>query len=154
MYKRQALLTSAARAAAAARAESVSGRFASTQPSTIRCAASVFVNYDGVSKHRTTVGDHCRMGSDTMYVGPLTIGDGVYSGAGSVIRHDVPAGALTLTDAPQRIVEGWVEANRPDTDSARAAAAARAADVSSADVSGASEASGRHTGDNGEEPQR
>ena len=127
-------------------------------------AASVFVNYDGVSKHRTTVGDHCRMGSDTMYVGPLTIGDGVYSGAGSVIRHDVPAGALTLTDAPQRIVEGWVEANRPDTDSARAAAAARAtdvssadvssADVNSADVSGASVASGRHTGDNGEEPQR
>ncbi|HOA59636.1 MAG TPA: bifunctional UDP-N-acetylglucosamine diphosphorylase/glucosamine-1-phosphate N-acetyltransferase GlmU, partial [Dermatophilaceae bacterium] len=49
-------------------------------------ASSVFVNFDGVSKHRTTVGDHCRMGSDTMYVAPVTIGDGAYSGAGTVIR--------------------------------------------------------------------
>jgi bifunctional UDP-N-acetylglucosamine pyrophosphorylase/glucosamine-1-phosphate N-acetyltransferase len=57
-------------------------------------ASSVFVNFDGVAKHRTTVGDHCRMGSDTMYVAPVTIGDGAYSGAGTVIRSDVPPGAL------------------------------------------------------------
>jgi len=101
-------------------------------------ASSVFVNFDGEAKHRTTVGDHCRMGSDTMYVAPLTIGDGVYSGAGTVIRGDVPAGALVLTDAPQRVIDGWVADHRPDSDAARAAAAASA----------------RHTGDNEQETQR
>ena len=106
-------------------------------------ASSVFVNFDGVSKHRTTVGDHCRMGSDTMYVAPVTIGDGAYSGAGTVIRSDVPPGALVLTDAPQRVIEGWVAEHRPDTEAARAAAAA-----------GAVAASERHTGDNEQETQR
>ncbi len=106
-------------------------------------ASSVFVNFDGVSKHRTTVGDHCRMGSDTMYVAPVTIGDGAYSGAGTVIRSDVPPGALVLTDAPQRVIEGWVAEHRPDTEAARAAAAA-----------GAAAASERHTGDNEQETQR
>ena len=108
-------------------------------------ASSVFVNFDGVAKHRTTVGDHCRMGSDTMYVAPVTIGDGAYSGAGTVIRSDVPPGALVLTDAPQRVIEGWVAEHRPDTDAARAAAAAGA---------GAAGASERHTGDNEQETQR
>ncbi len=106
-------------------------------------ASSVFVNFDGVSKHRTTVGDHCRMGSDTMYVAPVTIGDGAYSGAGTVIRSDVPPGALVLTDAPQRVIEGWVAEHRPDTEAARAAAAA-----------GAAAARERHTGDNEQETQR
>ncbi len=106
-------------------------------------ASSVFVNFDGVAKHRTTVGDHCRMGSDTMYVAPVTIGDGAYSGAGTVIRSDVPPGALVLTDAPQRVIEGWVAEHRPDTEAARAAAAA-----------GAAAASERHTGDNEQETQR
>ena len=106
-------------------------------------ASSVFVNFDGVSKHRTTVGDHCRMGSDTMYVAPVTIGDGAYSGAGTVIRSDVPPGALVLIDAPQRVIEGWVAEHRPDTEAARAAAAA-----------GAAAASERHTGDNEQETQR
>ncbi len=107
-------------------------------------AASVFVNYDGVSKHRTVVGDHCRMGSDTMYVAPLTIGDGAYSGAGTVIRRDVPAGALVYSDAPQRVIEGWVQANRPDTDSARAAA----------EASLAGDVGGRHTDESGEGTHR
>ncbi len=53
-------------------------------------AATVFVNYDGVDKHHTTVGDHARVGSDTMLVAPLTIGDGAYTAAGSVIVNDVP----------------------------------------------------------------
>ena len=110
-------------------------------------ASSVFVNFDGVSKHRTTVGDHCRMGSDTMYVAPVTIGDGAYSGAGTVIRSDVPPGALVLTDAPQRVIEGWVAEHRPDTDAARAAAAAGARAAAAA-------ASERHTGDNEQETQR
>src|SRR5699024_895682 len=61
-------------------------------------ASSVFVNYDGVHKHRTTIGSHVKTGSDTMFIAPVTVGDGAYSGAGSVIREDVPAGALTITE--------------------------------------------------------
>lgn len=87
-------------------------------------AASVFVNYDGVNKHRSVVGNNVRMGSDNMYVAPVTIGDGAYSGAGTVIRKDVPAGALAINEAPQRNLEGWVLKNRPGTDAARAAEAA------------------------------
>ena len=55
-------------------------------------ASSVFVNYDGTSKQRTTVGSHVRTGSDTMFVAPVTVGDGAYTGAGTVVREDVPPG--------------------------------------------------------------
>jgi bifunctional UDP-N-acetylglucosamine pyrophosphorylase/glucosamine-1-phosphate N-acetyltransferase len=104
-------------------------------------AATVFVNYDGVHKARTTIGDHCRTGSDNMFVAPVTVGDGAYTGAGAVIRHDVPAGALAFSDAPQRIVEGWVERRRAGTGSAEAAARARASahGVAHETSSGASE---------------
>ncbi|MDO5495419.1 MAG: bifunctional UDP-N-acetylglucosamine diphosphorylase/glucosamine-1-phosphate N-acetyltransferase GlmU, partial [bacterium] len=88
-------------------------------------AASVFVNYDGVTKHRTTVGSHCRMGSDNMYVAPVSIGDGAYSGAGTTLRRDVPPGALAINPSSQRNIEGWVEAKRPGTAAAEAAARAR-----------------------------
>ena len=84
-------------------------------------AASVFVNYDGVRKHRTVIGSDVRMGSDNMYVAPVTVGDGAYSGAGTVIRQDVPAGALAISEAPQRTIEGWVERKRPGTAAAEAA---------------------------------
>ncbi len=84
-------------------------------------AASVFVNYDGVNKAHTVVGSHCRMGSDNMYVAPVTVGDGAYSGAGTVIRKDVPPGALAVNVAPQRNIEGWVERRRAGTPSAEAA---------------------------------
>ena len=94
-------------------------------------AASVFVNYDGVNKHHTTIGSHVRMGSDNMYVAPVTVGDGAYSGAGTVIRKNVPAGALAINVAPQRNLDGWVEANRPGTAAAGAAAAAAEATDSS-----------------------
>lgn len=87
-------------------------------------AASVFVNYDGVNKHRTVVGKHARMGSDNMYVAPVTVGDGAYSGASTTVRKDVPAGALAITVAPQRNLEGWVVSNRPGTPAAQAAEAA------------------------------
>ncbi len=87
-------------------------------------AASVFVNYDGVSKHRTVIGRHARLGSDNMYVAPVTVGDGAYSGAGTVVRKDVPAGALAINVAPQRNLEGWVVSNRPGTPAAQAAEAA------------------------------
>ncbi len=84
-------------------------------------ASSVFVNYDGVRKHRTTVGSHCRTGSDTMFIAPVTVGDGAYSGAGTVIRKDVPPGALAITVAPQRNLEEWVLQHRPGTAAAEAA---------------------------------
>ncbi len=87
-------------------------------------AATVFVNYDGLAKHRTTVGDHVRVGSDSMLVAPLRIGDGAYTAAGSVITADVPPGAIAVARARQRNVEGWVERRRPG--SAAAAAAQRA----------------------------
>ena len=87
-------------------------------------AATVFVNYDGVAKHHTTVGDHVRIGSDTMLVAPVTIGDGAYTAAGSVITSDVPPGALGVARAPQRNVAGWVRRRRPGTPAAEAAAAA------------------------------
>jgi bifunctional UDP-N-acetylglucosamine pyrophosphorylase / glucosamine-1-phosphate N-acetyltransferase len=84
-------------------------------------AASVFVNYDGVRKQRTVVGSHVRTGSDTMFIAPLHVGDGAYTGAGTVLRHDVPPGALAVSAGSQRIIEGWVEKNRPGTPAAEAA---------------------------------
>ena len=76
-------------------------------------AATVFVNYDGQVKHRTTVGDDVRIGSDTMLVAPVDIGDGAYTAAGSVITQDVPAGALGVGRAKQRNIAGWVARRRP-----------------------------------------
>ncbi|MER5863818.1 bifunctional UDP-N-acetylglucosamine diphosphorylase/glucosamine-1-phosphate N-acetyltransferase GlmU [Kitasatospora sp. NPDC002040] len=90
-------------------------------------AASVTVNYDGVNKHRTTIGAHCRTGSDNMFIAPVSVGDGAYTAAGSVIISDVPAGALGVSRAPQRNIPGWVERKRPGTESARAAAEANEA---------------------------
>jgi bifunctional UDP-N-acetylglucosamine pyrophosphorylase/glucosamine-1-phosphate N-acetyltransferase len=84
-------------------------------------ASSVFVNYDGVAKHHTTIGDHCRTGSDTMFIAPVTVGDGAYTAAGTVVRKDVPAGALALNVAPQRNMEDWVIRRRPGTAAAEAA---------------------------------
>src|SRR4051794_32003893 len=87
-------------------------------------AATVFVNYDGVAKHRTRIGDHVRVGSDTMLVAPVTVGDGAYTAAGSVITEDVPPGAMGVARARQRNVAGWVLRRRPGTPAAEAAAAA------------------------------
>jgi bifunctional UDP-N-acetylglucosamine pyrophosphorylase/glucosamine-1-phosphate N-acetyltransferase len=87
-------------------------------------ASSVFVNYDGVRKHRTTIGSHVRTGSDTMFIAPVAVGDGAYTGAGTVVRDDVPAGALAVSAGPQRNVEGWVLRKRPGTPAAEAAMAA------------------------------
>ncbi|MDX6738493.1 bifunctional UDP-N-acetylglucosamine diphosphorylase/glucosamine-1-phosphate N-acetyltransferase GlmU [Actinocorallia sp. A-T 12471] len=88
-------------------------------------AGSVFVNYDGVAKHRTVVGDHVRVGSDNMLVAPVTIGDGSYTAAGSVITKDVPPGAMAVARGQQRNVEGWVERRRAGTAAAEAAKRAR-----------------------------
>lgn len=81
-------------------------------------AATVFVNYDGVEKHRTVIGDAVRIGSDTMLVAPVTVGDGAYTAAGSVITGDVPAGSLAVGRATMRIIEKWVLRKRAGTSSA------------------------------------
>ena len=82
-------------------------------------AATIFANYDGVTKHRTVIGDHVRVGSDTILVAPLSIGDGAYTAAGSVIDQDVPAGALGVGRARQRNVDGWVARRRTKSPSSQ-----------------------------------
>ncbi len=84
-------------------------------------ASSVFVNYDGETKRRTTIGSHVRTGSDTMFVAPVTVGDGAYTGAGTVVRDDVPPGALAVSAGPQRNIEGWVARKRPGSAADKAA---------------------------------
>lgn len=86
---------------------------------------NITANYDGEKKHRTKIGSHVRTSSNTVFVAPVEIGDGAYTGAGAVVRKDVPAGALALTVAPQRNSEGWVEDRRPGSPAADAAAQAR-----------------------------
>jgi bifunctional UDP-N-acetylglucosamine pyrophosphorylase/glucosamine-1-phosphate N-acetyltransferase len=84
-------------------------------------AATVFVNYDGEKKHQTKIGDQVRIGSDTMLVAPVTVGDGAYTAAGSVINEDVPAGAIGIGRARQVNILGWVLKKRKDSKSAAAA---------------------------------
>jgi len=92
-------------------------------------ASSVFANYDGETKHRTRIGSHVRTGSDTMFVAPVSVGDGAYTGAGTVLRQDVPPGALAVSDNTQHIIEGWVERKRPGSDAAGAAKKALATEA-------------------------
>jgi bifunctional UDP-N-acetylglucosamine pyrophosphorylase / glucosamine-1-phosphate N-acetyltransferase len=72
-------------------------------------AATITANYDGRAKHRTTVGRKVRTGVDTTLVAPVTVGDGAYTGAGSVITKDVPPGALGIARERQRNIEGYGE---------------------------------------------
>ena len=72
-------------------------------------AGTITANYDGFRKHRTRVGDRVRIGVDTMLVAPVDVGDDAYTGAGAVIREDVPPGALGVSENAQRNVEGFAE---------------------------------------------
>ena len=90
-------------------------------------AGTIFANYDGVAKHRTRVGRHARTGSNNTFVAPLEIGDGAGTGGGTVVREDVPPGALAVSAGPQRNLEGWAVAKRPGTAQADAATAAHEA---------------------------
>ena len=92
-------------------------------------AATVFVNYDGVEKHNTKIGDDVRIGSDTMLVAPVTVHDGAYTAAGSVITDDVPPGAIGVARERQRNIEGWVEKRRAGTKSAESARRAKERDT-------------------------
>ncbi|MDG4768061.1 bifunctional UDP-N-acetylglucosamine diphosphorylase/glucosamine-1-phosphate N-acetyltransferase GlmU [Solwaraspora sp. WMMD406] len=84
-------------------------------------AATIFVNYDGVAKHHTTVGEAAFVGCDSSLIAPVEIGAGAYVAAGSAVTGEVPPGALAVTRAPLRVVDGWVRSRRAGTKSAEAA---------------------------------
>ena len=71
-------------------------------------AGTVTCNYDGVMKHRTVIGRNAFIGSDTMLVAPVTIGDGAMTASGSVVTMDVPADALAVGRARQVNKAGFV----------------------------------------------
>ncbi len=79
-------------------------------------AGTITANYDGYRKHRTTIGDGVRTGSDTCLVAPVTVGDDAYTGAGSVITKDVPAGALGIARERQQNIEGYAERRRRENE--------------------------------------
>ena len=99
-------------------------------------AGTIFANYDGVAKHHTVVGAHARTGSNNTFIAPVTIGDGAATGGGTVVREDVPPGALAVPGAKQRVIENWVVERREGTAQADAARAAGAARSSATEVSG------------------
>jgi bifunctional UDP-N-acetylglucosamine pyrophosphorylase / glucosamine-1-phosphate N-acetyltransferase len=70
-------------------------------------AGTITANYDGFRKQRTTVGENVRIGVDTMLIAPVQVGDGAYTGAGAVIKGDVPEGALAVSENEQRNIEGY-----------------------------------------------
>jgi bifunctional UDP-N-acetylglucosamine pyrophosphorylase / glucosamine-1-phosphate N-acetyltransferase len=72
-------------------------------------AGSITANYDGFRKNRTTIGKNARIGVDTMLIAPVEVGDGAYTGAGAVIKSDVPDGALAVSENEQRNIEGYAD---------------------------------------------
>ncbi len=70
-------------------------------------AGTITCNYDGANKHKTVIGDHAFIGSDTQLVAPVTVGAGATIGAGSTITRDAPADELTLSRSPQTTKKGW-----------------------------------------------
>ena len=76
-------------------------------------AATITANYDGVDKHRTTIGDRVHTGVDTTLVAPVALGDDTYTAANSAITKDVPPGALGVARARQTNIEGYADRKRP-----------------------------------------
>jgi bifunctional UDP-N-acetylglucosamine pyrophosphorylase/glucosamine-1-phosphate N-acetyltransferase len=79
-------------------------------------AGTITCNYDGESKHPTVIGDGAFIGSDTMLVAPVTVGEGAVTAAGSTIARDVPANSLALERSEQVTIEGWAERRRTKHD--------------------------------------
>jgi bifunctional UDP-N-acetylglucosamine pyrophosphorylase/glucosamine-1-phosphate N-acetyltransferase len=75
-------------------------------------AATITANYDGRDKHRTTIGEDVHTGVDTTLVAPVSVGDGAYTGAGSVITKDVPEDALAVARARQKNIEDYAKRKR------------------------------------------
>ena len=72
-------------------------------------AGNITANYDGFAKHRTVIGKDAKTGVNASYVAPVSVGEGAYIAAGSVITEDVPAGALGISRPDQKNVEGYAE---------------------------------------------
>jgi bifunctional UDP-N-acetylglucosamine pyrophosphorylase/glucosamine-1-phosphate N-acetyltransferase len=72
-------------------------------------AGTITANYDGFRKNRTVIGENARIGVDTMLIAPVEVGDGAYTGAGAVVKSDVPEGALAVSENEQRNIEGYAE---------------------------------------------
>jgi bifunctional UDP-N-acetylglucosamine pyrophosphorylase/glucosamine-1-phosphate N-acetyltransferase len=72
-------------------------------------AGTITCNYDGFRKHRTVIGSRVFVGSDTMLVAPVELGDDSITGAGSVITRDVSPGALAVERSPQEEIAGYAE---------------------------------------------
>jgi bifunctional UDP-N-acetylglucosamine pyrophosphorylase/glucosamine-1-phosphate N-acetyltransferase len=89
-------------------------------------AGTIVANYDGVAKHRTAIGEHSFVGSDSVLVAPVTISDGAYVAAGSTVTDDVGPGEIAVARGKQRNVAGWVERRRAGTKTAEAARRAAA----------------------------
>jgi bifunctional UDP-N-acetylglucosamine pyrophosphorylase/glucosamine-1-phosphate N-acetyltransferase len=70
-------------------------------------AGSITANYDGFRKNRTVIGRDVRLGVDTMLIAPVEVGDSAYTGAGAVIKDDVPDGALAVSENAQRNIDGY-----------------------------------------------
>jgi bifunctional UDP-N-acetylglucosamine pyrophosphorylase/glucosamine-1-phosphate N-acetyltransferase len=81
-------------------------------PGTNLGASTITANYDGVKKHRTTIGADVRTSVDTTFVAPVTVGDGAYTAAGSVITQDVPAGALGVARSRQTNIDRYADRRR------------------------------------------
>jgi len=96
-------------------------------------AGTIFANYDGVEKHSSVIGSHVRTGSHNVFVAPISIGDGAYTAAGTVVRRSVEPGDLAMNVAPQRNIADWVLSRREGSKAAKAAAEAKAAKTSSED---------------------
>jgi bifunctional UDP-N-acetylglucosamine pyrophosphorylase/glucosamine-1-phosphate N-acetyltransferase len=92
-------------------------------------AGTIFANYDGVNKNPTTVGEHVFVGSNTVLVAPVTIGDGAYTAAGSAITEDVPPGNLGVARGRQHNSPDWVARNRPGSRSDEVAQRTRSAEA-------------------------
>ncbi|MBI4900273.1 MAG: bifunctional UDP-N-acetylglucosamine diphosphorylase/glucosamine-1-phosphate N-acetyltransferase GlmU [Actinobacteria bacterium] len=84
-------------------------------------AGTIFANYDGVTKSRTTVGKASFVGSNSVLVAPVTIADGAYVAAGSAVTEDVGPGELAIARSRQRNIEGWVASRRPGSKTQQAA---------------------------------
>ncbi len=85
-------------------------------------AATITANYDGQNKHRTTIGSRVKGGVDVTLVAPVTVEDDAYTGAGSIITKDVPAGSLGIARARQQNLSGYTERRREIADGAKTAA--------------------------------
>jgi bifunctional UDP-N-acetylglucosamine pyrophosphorylase/glucosamine-1-phosphate N-acetyltransferase len=82
-------------------------------------AGTITCNYDGETKHPTTIGDGAFIGSDSQLIAPVTIGEGAYVAAGSSVTDDVPPGALGIARGRQRNIVGWAEKRRSQKQEAR-----------------------------------